>query len=46
MSDQSPQDAGFWNPYFAGFMKLVEDGVDFTRIDKAMEKWGWPMGPD
>ena len=20
MSDQSPQDAGFWNPYFAGFM--------------------------
>jgi 3-hydroxyacyl-CoA dehydrogenase/enoyl-CoA hydratase/3-hydroxybutyryl-CoA epimerase/enoyl-CoA isomerase len=32
-------------PYFAGFMKLVEDGVDFTRIDKAMEKWGWPMGP-
>ena len=32
-------------PYFAGFMKLVEDGVDFTRIDKVMEKWGWPMGP-
>ena len=32
-------------PYFAGFMRLVEDGVDFTRIDRAMEKWGWPMGP-
>ncbi len=32
-------------PYFAGFVKLVQDGVDFTRIDKVMEKWGWPMGP-
>lgn len=32
-------------PYFAGFMDLVEGGVDFTRIDKVMEKWGWPMGP-
>jgi len=32
-------------PYFAGFMNLIEDGVDFTRIDKVMEKWGWPMGP-
>jgi 3-hydroxyacyl-CoA dehydrogenase/enoyl-CoA hydratase/3-hydroxybutyryl-CoA epimerase/enoyl-CoA isomerase len=32
-------------PYFAGFVRLVRDGVDFTRIDKVMEKWGWPMGP-
>lgn len=32
-------------PYFAGFVKLVQDGVDFTRIDKVMERWGWPMGP-
>jgi 3-hydroxyacyl-CoA dehydrogenase/enoyl-CoA hydratase/3-hydroxybutyryl-CoA epimerase/enoyl-CoA isomerase len=32
-------------PYFAGFMKLVEEGVDFQRIDKVMEKFGWPMGP-
>ena len=32
-------------PYFAGFMKLVADGVDFARIDKVMEKFGWPMGP-
>ena len=32
-------------PYFAGFVRLVQDGVDFTRIDKVMEKWGWPMGP-
>jgi 3-hydroxyacyl-CoA dehydrogenase/enoyl-CoA hydratase/3-hydroxybutyryl-CoA epimerase/enoyl-CoA isomerase len=32
-------------PYFAGFLGLVRDGVDYERIDKAMEKWGWPMGP-
>ena len=32
-------------PYFAGFMKLVSEGVDFLRIDKVMEKFGWPMGP-
>lgn len=32
-------------PYFNGFIKLVADGVDFTRIDKVMEKFGWPMGP-
>lgn len=32
-------------PYFSGFMKLVAEGVDFQRIDKVMEKFGWPMGP-
>jgi 3-hydroxyacyl-CoA dehydrogenase/enoyl-CoA hydratase/3-hydroxybutyryl-CoA epimerase/enoyl-CoA isomerase len=32
-------------PYFNGFIKLVEDGVDFQRMDKVMEKFGWPMGP-
>lgn len=32
-------------PYFAGFLKLVNEGVDFARIDKIMEKFGWPMGP-
>jgi 3-hydroxyacyl-CoA dehydrogenase/enoyl-CoA hydratase/3-hydroxybutyryl-CoA epimerase/enoyl-CoA isomerase len=32
-------------PYFAGFIKLVNDGVAFQRIDKIMEKFGWPMGP-
>ncbi len=32
-------------PYFAGFQRLVADGVDYERIDKVMEKWGWPMGP-
>ncbi|MEO5971289.1 MAG: fatty acid oxidation complex subunit alpha FadB [Bdellovibrionia bacterium] len=32
-------------PYFSGFIKLVNDGVDFQRIDKVMEKFGWPMGP-
>ena len=24
---------------------LVRDGVDYQRIDKLMETWGWPMGP-
>ncbi len=32
-------------PYFAGFNGLVFDGVDYARIDKVMEKWGWPQGP-
>lgn len=32
-------------PYFNAFTKLVEDGVDYKRIDKVMEKFGWPMGP-
>jgi 3-hydroxyacyl-CoA dehydrogenase/enoyl-CoA hydratase/3-hydroxybutyryl-CoA epimerase/enoyl-CoA isomerase len=32
-------------PYFVGFAKLINDGVDFQRIDKVMERFGWPMGP-
>jgi 3-hydroxyacyl-CoA dehydrogenase/enoyl-CoA hydratase/3-hydroxybutyryl-CoA epimerase/enoyl-CoA isomerase len=32
-------------PYFAGFEQLLAQGVDYERIDKIMEKWGWPMGP-
>jgi len=32
-------------PYFAGFALLVREGVDFERIDRVMEAWGWPMGP-
>ncbi len=32
-------------PYFAGFDALVRDGVEFQRIDKVMEQFGWPMGP-
>jgi 3-hydroxyacyl-CoA dehydrogenase/enoyl-CoA hydratase/3-hydroxybutyryl-CoA epimerase/enoyl-CoA isomerase len=32
-------------PYFAGFQMLVNDGADFAKIDKTMEKFGWPMGP-
>jgi 3-hydroxyacyl-CoA dehydrogenase/enoyl-CoA hydratase/3-hydroxybutyryl-CoA epimerase/enoyl-CoA isomerase len=32
-------------PYFAGFQRLVADGVDYERIDRVMETWGWPMGP-
>lgn len=32
-------------PYFAGFIGLVSEGVDFLKIDKVMEKFGWPMGP-
>lgn len=31
--------------YFAGFMQLVYDGADYEVVDKAMEAWGWPMGP-
>ena len=32
-------------PYFAGFHLLLRDGADFQAVDKAMEKFGWPMGP-
>ncbi|MFK3910021.1 fatty acid oxidation complex subunit alpha FadB [Pseudomonas monteilii] len=32
-------------PYFGGFARLVGAGVDFVRIDKVMERFGWPMGP-
>ena len=32
-------------PYFAGFLGLIKAGADFRKVDKVMEKWGWPMGP-
>ncbi|WP_114417894.1 fatty acid oxidation complex subunit alpha FadB [Marinospirillum perlucidum] len=32
-------------PYFGGFIGLLEKGADFQRVDKVMEKFGWPMGP-
>jgi len=32
-------------PYFYGLLGLVKRGVDVARIDKVMEKFGWPMGP-
>ncbi|QQE90070.1 fatty acid oxidation complex subunit alpha FadB [Azotobacter chroococcum] len=32
-------------PYFNGFNRLLRDGVDFERIDRVMEDFGWPMGP-
>jgi 3-hydroxyacyl-CoA dehydrogenase / enoyl-CoA hydratase / 3-hydroxybutyryl-CoA epimerase / enoyl-CoA isomerase len=32
-------------PYFDGFHLLLRDGADFQAIDKAMERFGWPMGP-
>ncbi|WP_233546130.1 fatty acid oxidation complex subunit alpha FadB [Salinibius halmophilus] len=32
-------------PYFFGFLSLIEQGVDYARIDKVMKTFGWPMGP-
>ncbi len=32
-------------PYFAGFQALLIDGADFAKVDRVMEKFGWPMGP-
>jgi 3-hydroxyacyl-CoA dehydrogenase/enoyl-CoA hydratase/3-hydroxybutyryl-CoA epimerase/enoyl-CoA isomerase len=32
-------------PYLIGFLRLVHDGANFQEIDKAMEAFGWPMGP-
>jgi 3-hydroxyacyl-CoA dehydrogenase/enoyl-CoA hydratase/3-hydroxybutyryl-CoA epimerase/enoyl-CoA isomerase len=33
------------SPYIGAFMGLVRRGVDFTVIDRTMERFGWPMGP-
>ncbi|MEH6824862.1 MAG: fatty acid oxidation complex subunit alpha FadB [Motiliproteus sp.] len=32
-------------PYFNAFNRLLKDGVDFQRVDRVMEAFGWPMGP-
>ena len=32
-------------PYFAGFQGLIRDGADYLKVDKTMERFGWPMGP-
>ncbi|MCI0598999.1 MAG: fatty acid oxidation complex subunit alpha FadB [Beijerinckiaceae bacterium] len=32
-------------PYLIAFLRLVRDGIDFQEIDRAMEAFGWPMGP-
>lgn len=32
-------------PYFGGFVKLINEGVAYTQIDRVMEQFGWPMGP-
>ena len=31
--------------YFGGFSRLIADGADFVAVDKALERFGWPMGP-
>lgn len=32
-------------PYFGAFDLLLKQGADFVKVDKVMEKFGWPMGP-
>lgn len=32
-------------PYFGAFSRLLADGADYRQVDKAMERFGWPMGP-
>jgi 3-hydroxyacyl-CoA dehydrogenase/enoyl-CoA hydratase/3-hydroxybutyryl-CoA epimerase/enoyl-CoA isomerase len=32
-------------PYLIAFLRLVHDGAGIVEIDKAMEAFGWPMGP-
>jgi 3-hydroxyacyl-CoA dehydrogenase/enoyl-CoA hydratase/3-hydroxybutyryl-CoA epimerase/enoyl-CoA isomerase len=32
-------------PYFFAFNELVSEGISWQRIDKLLEKFGWPMGP-
>jgi 3-hydroxyacyl-CoA dehydrogenase/enoyl-CoA hydratase/3-hydroxybutyryl-CoA epimerase/enoyl-CoA isomerase len=31
--------------YLLGFAQLIFDGADFVKVDRAMETFGWPMGP-
>jgi 3-hydroxyacyl-CoA dehydrogenase/enoyl-CoA hydratase/3-hydroxybutyryl-CoA epimerase/enoyl-CoA isomerase len=31
--------------YFTAFLLLIRDGAGFEQVDRAMEAWGWPMGP-
>ena len=32
-------------PYFGAFSQLIHEGADYCQIDKALEAFGWPMGP-
>ncbi|NVK23785.1 MAG: fatty acid oxidation complex subunit alpha FadB [Gammaproteobacteria bacterium] len=33
-------------PYLSGFSLLLNDGANFAKVDKVMEReFGWPMGP-
>jgi 3-hydroxyacyl-CoA dehydrogenase/enoyl-CoA hydratase/3-hydroxybutyryl-CoA epimerase/enoyl-CoA isomerase len=31
--------------YIVAFLRLIHDGADYRAIDRAMEDFGWPMGP-
>jgi len=33
------------SPYMGALLSLVKEGADFVKVDKVMEKFGWPMGP-
>jgi 3-hydroxyacyl-CoA dehydrogenase / enoyl-CoA hydratase / 3-hydroxybutyryl-CoA epimerase / enoyl-CoA isomerase len=32
-------------PYILAFCDMVAEGVDYEQVDRAMEAFGWPMGP-
>lgn len=32
-------------PYVIAFCDLVAEGADYEQVDRAMEAFGWPMGP-
>lgn len=31
--------------YFSGYSKLIAEGANVVAVDKALERFGWPMGP-
>lgn len=31
--------------YFGGFNRLIAEGGNYQAVDKALERFGWPMGP-
>jgi 3-hydroxyacyl-CoA dehydrogenase/enoyl-CoA hydratase/3-hydroxybutyryl-CoA epimerase/enoyl-CoA isomerase len=32
-------------PYILAFCELVAEGADYEQVDRALEAFGWPMGP-
>ena len=45
VNDRASWSTVFCSLILVGFIGLVRDGADFQKVDKVMERFGWPMGP-